>query len=345
MNNKQNNVSRNALDTQRQQSNSAYSGFMPGLGTDLNNARTNSSGLRQELLNKYSDQNFLPSGMKPNANGWFDLPAAQGGDYSKASGVYSNFAENGGVNRDDFNPALESYKGFMKTGGVDSTGIRRAADVILPSFYEAYKRNAQNRASIQGGFNPGFDEQMAEIGRQQGREGFNAKRQSEGDIARLEQQGRMFGTSGYGDLMSGITGMEQSGKLAGARGLESVAGAADAAGARSQSLQLALAQMYQNAKQDQASGLKDVYGQDRADSNSAISQWLAAQSGRSGNDLSNLGIRSNIRDRSIWDVVPGLVGAAGGIASGFAGMPSGIAPMRGKGQYNPYAFNYTPPMV
>src|ERR1044072_8533730 len=172
MNNKQNNANRNLLDSQRRQSEAAYNQIQPGIANDANIARNNASGLRSDLISRFSDENAcLPKGMMPNEKGWFDLPSGGGGgDYSQAEGGYSKLAETGGVNRADFDPSLNSYQDFIKTGGVDPTALRQRATAIIPSFYEAYKRNAQNRASIQGGFAPGFDEQMAEIGRQQGRE-------------------------------------------------------------------------------------------------------------------------------------------------------------------------------
>lgn len=325
MNNKQNNVNRNLLDTQRTGADTAYNGFLPGIGADVSTARQNANSLRPDLIAKYSNNNnFLPAGMTPNAKGWFDIPGGGGGDYSQAAGGYSKFAETGGVNREDFNPALDSYKDFMKSGGVDPTALRQRATAIIPSFYDAYKRNAATRASVQGGFAPGFDAQMAEIGRQQGREGFNASRQVEGDIADKIQQGRMFGTSGYGGLMTNITGMEQQGKLAGLGGLTNIAQAGDANAARQQQLQLAMAKMYQEGGLSSAAGLSNIYGQDLASKNTGISQYLAGLGGMTGNQLGNLGIRSSIKDRGFdWGKALGVLGGIAGGGGNFGGNAAG----------------------
>lgn len=308
MSNKQNNATRERLDTQYTDTNKQYSDFINNL--DVKGSRDRDSALRGQIQARYTDNNnFMPTGMTPGANGWFDINSMPGGgggggggaDFSNARTGYQNFADTGGVNRKDFDPALDSYKGFMANGGVDATALRQRATAQIPAFYTAYKNAAARRSNVQGGYSPGFDSQMAELGRQQGREGFNASRQVEGDIADKVQQGKMFGTTGYGGLMSNITGMEQQGKLAGLGGLKDIGTTegswAEARAGRNQQMQQFLLNQYQGGGMESARGLQNLYSSQGGESEQSMRAWLAAMGGRSSNDLGNLGIRSNIKGK------------------------------------------------
>src|SRR5688500_7089625 len=99
----------------------------------------------------------------------------------------------------DAGSARGAQEEFCKTGAGDANAMRRA-NTMIPAFYDAYKSSAARRANTQGGYSPGFDAQQAEIGRQAGREGFNSARQTEGDIARLTQSGRLAGAGGLTNL-------------------------------------------------------------------------------------------------------------------------------------------------
>lgn len=342
MNNKQNNVNRGLLDTQRNDVNNQYSEFLKGAGGRLNTSYGNADSLRNEIQNRYTNNNnFMPSGMTPNSSGWFNLPDegpvgyAAGGDYSGAKAGFNKFAETGGVNRGDFDESIGSFRNFISNGGLgegEANALRARATAAVPSFYNNYKQSLQRRANTQGGYSPGFDAQMAEIGRQAGREGFNASRQVEGDIAEKTIQGRQFGTSGLAQLMSAITGMEQSGKLAGLSGLKGIgdseqsnsqfnAGLGESRRARNQGAQLDLARMYQSGGQANASGLQSLRNSQDGDVGQGLQAWLSGQNAASGNSLQNIMARLGIKDRSWIDLLPQLLGGASGIVSGFAGGP------------------------
>lgn len=347
MNNKQNNNNRTLLDAQRGNVGGQYQDFISGARRDVDQARGDDKNLRDDLYNRYtSNNNFMPTGMTPNSKGWFDLPedasgigsgSAAGGDFSQAKAGYGKFAETGGINREDFNPALDSYKGFMSNGGVgasEADAWRHRATSMVPAFYDKFKNSLQRRSNVQGGYSPGFDSQMAEIGRQAGREGFEASRGVEADIADKMQQGRMFGTSGYGSLMSDITGKEQSGRLAGLGGLKGIgdseqsnsqfnAGLGEQRAGRNQQMQQFLQEMFSSGGKANAAGLQGLYSSAPGASGQAQGNLLSGLGGMSQNDLSNLAMRLGIKDRSWMDLLPALTGVAGSAFGAFSNPSSG----------------------
>lgn len=324
------NQNRSLLDTQRNTSNAGYDEFLGSVKGNYADTIKNSNALRSQIQEKYTNSNnFMPAGMSPNANGWFNLPpgsSAAGGNYGSARTGFEDFSKTGGINRADFAPALDSYKNFITSGGLgeeDKNALRARAGSAIPSFYNAYKNSAKRRANVQGGYAPGFDSQMAELGRESARQGFEANRQVEGDIVDKVQQGKEFGTSGYGTLMSDVAGKEQSGRLAGMHGLTDIAGLEQAnnqfnAGQNNQ-MQMSLADMYQRGGITSAAGLKDLYGTAPGDVGQMYQNWLAGMGGRNQNELANLGLRSNIKGTD-WTKWLGLLAGGGG---GF-GNPGGF---------------------
>lgn len=351
MNNKENNKNRGMLDASRSGIGGQYQNYVNAAGGRLQQDTNNADSLYSQIRNSYSDNNnFMPQGMSPNSKGWFDLPSegtggfgAAGGDYGAAKAGYGKFAETGGINRGDFDPALDSYKDFIKTGGIGESqaqALRARGTAGIPAFYGAYKNALSRRSNVQGGYSPGFDSQMAEIGKQAGREGFNASRQIEGDIIDKQLQGRQFGTSGFGNLMGNITGMEQSGKLAGLGGLKGIgdseqsnsqfnAGLSESRAGRNQQMQQFLMDMYSSGGKTNASGLSALRSSSDGTLNNSNNNLLAGLGGMSANELQNLAMRLGIKDRSWMDLIPGLVGAGGAVMSGFGGL--GAQPFGPKG--------------
>lgn len=360
MNNKQNNTNRGLLDTSRQRTGGQYEDFINKTRTSHDTNVGDDKNLRDTIYDQLmSGNNYMPGGLTPNASGWFDLQGGSangssgsggnvaGGDYSAAKSGYGKFAETGGVNRDDFNPALDSYKGFINNGGIgemDAQALRTRATAGVPAFYNKYKSALQRRSNVQGGYAPGYDAQMKEIGRDAAREGFEASRQVEGDIVDKRLQGRQFGTSGFGNLMSGITGMEQSGKLAGLGGLKSIgdseqsnsqfnAGLDETRSGRNQAMQQFLMDMYSSGGKAKASGLQNLYSSTPGASSQSGSQLLGGINSSSGNELNNIMARLGIKDRSFMDILPQLIGMGGGMLPGFGGMGTG------GGKSQPYRYD------
>lgn len=293
--------------------------------------------LREQVRSRYSNDGAgMPS---QNASGWYDLPdsgsggggSAAGGDFSGAKGVYQNFADTGGAG--DYAKASAGYDDFASGGGVDATALRNRSTAMIPFFYNNYKQSAQRRSNVQGGYSPGFDAQQAEMGRQAGREGFEASRQVEGDIADKVQQGRMFGVSGQGSIASQISGN----RLQGAGGLTSIggmeqqnnqfnAGLGESRAARNQGAQMDLLRLRQNSRQFNSTGLANLQSQGVDDSTRRRAMYLQGVGAQQGNNLSNIGQRTQIQDRDWLNTIMQGAGAAGGIMTGVGAMrprPSG----------------------
>lgn len=329
MSNKQNNQNRSLLDQQRNQTNQQYSQVNSVNQNAAGGFANNAASTRQSVIDRYSNNNnFLPGGMSPNSQGFFDTSGAAssgGGDFSGAKTGYDEASKTGLINRGDFAPALDSYKGMMGgLGAAQQQALRSRATSQIPSFYDAYKSNLARRQNVQGGYSPGFDAQSAEIGRQAGREGFNASRQAEGDIIDKSNQLAEFGTQGYGNLASDIAGKEQSGRLAGLGGLTNIGGMEQQnnqfnAGQKN-ALQQQLINLYSQGGQANAQGMANVNAQDVNQYQNSIGNWLQGLGGQSNAALQNLELRSNIQDKHWYDYATQLAGSAGAGFAGLAGM-------------------------
>lgn len=180
----QNKQNRRIIDDETSRMNREYdalTGFARGPNNDFGEGRETSSRARAE-------QGF---------SGGASYSPGGGGYASAAGGPNVNFTAAG---LGDYGSARSGYEEFAANGGVDAASIRNRTSAMIPAFYDSYKDNAKRRANTQGGYSPGFDAQMAEIGRQAGREGFNASRQVEGDIAEMVQAGRLQGLGGLTNL-------------------------------------------------------------------------------------------------------------------------------------------------
>ena len=330
-NNRQNNANRQLLDTERQRSNTQYNQFNTQQQEDSNTYRTNTADTRQGVIDRYSNNNnFLPPGMAPNSSGFFSAPPgiqSAGGDFGSAKTGYQKLADTGGVNRADFDPALDSYKEFMKTGGVSEGAadvLRQRALGQVPAFYNQYKNSLARRQNVQGGYSPGFDAQQEEIGREAGRQGFQASRQVEGDILDRRLQGAEFGTSGYGNLMSDITGREQTGKIAGLGGLTNIGGMeqqnSQFNAGQMNDFQRQMIDAYQRGGITNAAGLAGVHAQDVGQYQNARSGLLQGIGGQGAQNLNNINSRNAIQDTHWYDRLPGLLGGAGGFFGGLGGI-------------------------
>lgn len=229
----------------------------------------------------------------------------------------------------DTGSARGTYENFSQTGGVDATALRQRATAQIPSFYAAYKSNAARRANTQGGYSPGFDAQQAEIGRQAGREGFNASRQVEGDIADKVMQGRLAGASG----LMGLGGMETqnnqfntSGQFSAAEGN---ANRRQSAGQFDAGMGLDWARLGQQDRQFGADfnegnrrfnsqGIAGMYGMDQDAYNNNQANYLRGIQGRQG-AAQNL-IFNRTEPTSRFDsLVSGLSGLGGSLLGNFGG--------------------------
>lgn len=329
-NNKNNRTNRGLLDTERNRANQDIGGYNETQRQRSDEFYNNAADTRQQVLNRYTNNNnFMPTGMAPNSQGFFDTSGmlkTASADFSKPKAGYEEASKTGLINRGDFSPALESYRGFMTGGGLsegDVSNMRYRATSQIPEFYKSLKNTMARRANVQGGYSPGFDAGNEELAREASRGSYDAARKSEADIAGLIQQGREFGTAGYGNLMSDIAGKEQGGRLAGLSGLTGIAGQeADLSrfnASQGNALQQQLLDMYQRGGIESARGISDVNARDVGQYENAMGSRLAGIQGRAGMNLNNLGQRSSIQDRGFLDYLPGLLGGAGAIFGGLQG--------------------------
>lgn len=338
--NTQQNQNRSLLDEQRNRVSGSYNPLINQGMTDYNKSKDEDNTLRQSIQDRYSNPNsFMPAGMTPNESGWFNSPYSgqsdgkftggasfdPTGDFASARKGYQGFADTG--NAGDFEEARGAYRDFVNNGGIgegDAQAMRSRATDQIPAFYDAYKNSAARRANTQGGYSPGFDAQMAELGRQKGREGFAASRQIEGDIASMRQGGREFGASGLGNISGQISGN----RLAGLGGLTNIgqagqqnaqfnAGLGESNLARNQAFQGHLADLYSSNQRAGAAGLQNLYSSTPGASGQQYQQLMQALQGMYGNQLSNLGIRSGINNKSFdWSRLAGLAGGIPGFGGG-----------------------------
>lgn len=322
MNNNNNKQNRQLLDRERGMSNQQFNVGADNALAQFRTSMGNSSGLRENLLAQYENPDAWMGGVKPNAAGWFDLssmPGAGGGgaDFGSAKAGFQRFADTGG--RENFDEALGGYRTMAGGHVPNADAIRYRATSAIPSFYDKYKTNLARRANVQGGYSPGFDSQTAEIGRQAGREAFNASRMAEADIADRQSDAMKFGISGIGNISS----MINSGQLSGLSGLKDIAATegslAESAAGRNQGMQQFLMGLKGQSQRDAIAGKEAMYRGDRGEMSDFLSKYLQAISGRSGTALQNLGTRSNIQDRSWMDLIGPMAGLGSSIFTGFGG--------------------------
>lgn len=266
--NKQN---RTLLDTARTQNQQVMNPYMQQATKDLSTARDQSNELRGQIINAY---NTLPGA----GGGAASVDFNSIGDYANARNVYQRFADTGGLTDSDI------------------SNLRYRATSTIPSFYENYKNTLARRANVQGGYSPGYDAQMAAIGRDSARQAYEASRDAE----------------------AGITTLRNQGQLQGAGGLMNIGNAA--LGAATTNAQLQNDAMSRNAQLQaaRASGLASLYSATPGGYNSAMENYLRGAGQLSDADLQALGLRSNIRDRSWLDAIPGMVGAGAAVASAYS---------------------------
>jgi len=296
--------------------------------------------LRNEIHDKYS-KGFMPEGLKPGANGFFDLSSLRSsggfggghaafdptGDYASARKGYQQFADTGG--RENFGNSEAAFKGFLNDGGIgegEASVIRSRAADSASSLYNNLKAQNVRRRSVQGGYSPGFDAQQASATREAGRGAAEALRLQEGDIIGRRQQGREFGATGLGNVDSAV----QSGKLSGLGGLSNIGESAtrnsqfnasldDAASGRELGFQKDLLDLYSDSGKAGAGGLLNLYNSAPGDVEQLLKYTLGGLNAQSGTNLQNLGLRSNIQDKGFMDYLGPLLGAGGAVFGGLGG--------------------------
>lgn len=351
-NNKQNKQNRGLLDTQRNDTNTAYNRYLDSFRGRIEPAINESEGLRSQIRDKYT-QGFLPPGLKPGANGFFDLSGLETGgghaafdptgDYGSARKGYQGFADTGG--RENFGNSEAAYKGFLNNGGIGegeaAVARSRAAD-SASSLYNNLKSQQTRRRSLQGGYAPGFDAQQASASREAGRGSAEALRLEEGDIIGRRQQGREFGASGLfgvdssvqGGKLSGLGGLSQIGDAA-TRNAQFNAGLDDNAASRKLGFQKDLLDLYSDSGKTGAAGLLNLYGSAPGDVGQYLQYGLGGLNAQASNSLNNIGTRAGIQDKSWMDYLGPALGLGASALGAFGGLGAGADATRNNGVNSP----------
>lgn len=350
-NNKSNKQSRGLLDQSRNRQMDDFSRYLDSFRGRIEPGLNEAQGLKNQIRDKYT-QGFMPEGLRPGADGFFDLSALEKGggfggggaafdptgDYASARKGYQQFADTGG--RENFGNSEAAFKGFLDNGGIgegEAAVLRSRAADSASSLYNNLKAQNIRRRSVQGGYSPGFDAAQKEATREGGRSAAEALRLQEGDIVGRRQQGRQFGASG----LYGVDSSVQGGKLSGLGGLSNIgesatrnaqfnAGLGDAAAARKLGFQRDLLGMYQDSGKASAGGLLNLYNSAPGDVGQLLQYGLGGLNSQYGLANQNLGTRGQIQDRSWMDFIPAGLGLAGSI---FGSMGGGYNPSDRNGGY------------
>lgn len=312
--------------------NRGYGNFTGAALSNLDAANAGNQGLRNQISTLYGNIAQGPSvpGMQSfNNTGWFNLPGSmrkdtqtgelvpnENSDFNVARRGFSNIANTGGFDRGNLTDAISRYRTFSDTGGFgtgEEDAIRRSASAPVSAYYQGLKNDLARRQNLQGGYLPGFDESMAEMGREASRRGYEASTDAEARLAGMRQQGRLTGLGGLADVSSRVAGLEQQGRLAGTQGLFGL-------GATELDAQLNMAGMFDRNRLAGAEGLSRLYGTAPAET----AMWLdASLSGLGGgaNAASNfLGMRAQYNpNRSVMDRIMQGAGIGGGILGAYLG--------------------------
>lgn len=264
--------------------------------------------LRSEVLNSYR---MNSNGISASRTGGDRMGGSSyGGDVNWTDAAMGNTGS-----------ARGTYEDFSRGGGVDVNAMRRA-NTVIPSFYDAYKRNAQRRSNVQGGYSPGFDAQAAEMGRQAGREGHESSLRTEGDIARLVQSGRMQGAAGLtglGAMESDMNRFNTSGRFSAEEGnANRRQGASQFDRGFDEDSRRWESEFGEGNRRFNAQGLAGVYGMDNDNYRNNIDDYFRGAAGRSGNAQSL--IYNRTEPQSNFDKYAGMaVGIGGSLLGSFSG--------------------------
>jgi hypothetical protein len=98
-----------------------------------------------------------------------------------------------------FNEGLGGYSEFANTGGwsdPQKANYMRQATSNIPSFYGQMRNQAQQANRVQGGYAPGMNASMRNLGREQASAAQGASREAQLGLQNQVNQGRQFGISG-----------------------------------------------------------------------------------------------------------------------------------------------------
>lgn len=292
-----------AADASRQR----YEHILGGIGSDVANAREADNVLRGNITDR-----LLTGGPQRNKQGWFDLPI--GNDlYGQRlrSGLLTQAHGGPGFGHDQ--SAIDMWQNWRDTGGMDDRtveGMRRAGSHVVPGIYNNLKNQMERRRVIQGGYSPGYDANTAALARDASREASRATDESEGTIAGMRHQGKMFGASGFDSYLKGMRNADIQQRQFGLSGLSDLEG-------RNLSAQLQMG----NDELARTNSLLGLYGAAPGATNAAYTNAFRGMGGLDDSSLNYMQLLAGMNPkRSVWDTIFKGAGAAGGLLTGFGAM-------------------------
>jgi hypothetical protein len=198
--------------------------------------------------------------------------------------------------------------------------FRARTTASIPGFYDAMRRNLNNRMAVSGGYGPGFDAASMSLAREQARAGSAAALESEGHLQDSIREGRRWGSETgaanerviFGNQERALQQLIQRRNAARARG--------DAAAAREFSQQMAIL----DALRETAG---ESYGTD-------YDRLQLAGMGQ-GLSAANAHMQNN-PNRSIWDRIAQVGGAAAGLIPVFSSLGGSKRGSASPAYYDPY---------
>jgi hypothetical protein len=117
----------------------------------------------------------------------------------------------------EMNKAMQGYSGFADTGGFSSddlTNMRSRALSPVQSVYNNMQNEMSRQKNIQGGYSPNFNAASAKMRAGTSQQMSDVLQQVNGEIARMQQQGKLSGLQGLGGLSAADTEFGQNAQIA-----------------------------------------------------------------------------------------------------------------------------------
>lgn len=166
-----------------------------------------------QITNQQNDT-FIP--MTQNAqNNSINANARGFEDYDRLMGSYNNLKfdpfvpiANTSVNygrTPELSNSFDQYKNFADTGGfspTDINSIRERGISPIRSVYQNINNELSRQRALQGGYSPNFGAVSSRLAREGSGQIADQVNNTNAQLAEMIQQGKMFGTQGYGNLSS-----------------------------------------------------------------------------------------------------------------------------------------------
>ena len=286
-------------------------GFGGGmLGRDIEDARTFSTGMRNEAANAFRNLGQNGPGFSRMAGGGYAIPSGP-----EAGRMYAglNRLATGGADTPFAQESVDMWSNFRDTGGIDAgmrNDMRRAATQVIPSFFRNMQEDMDRRRTLQGGYSPGYDAGSANMARDATLRASEASERAEGDIAKMVAQGKQFGTQGLENFFARYGDTYNRGKEFGLSGLMNLEN-------QNAQNQIQLANMDRSNQVAGAQGLAGLYSAAPGALNSAYGNFFDAMRGQDAASLNYINSRYGANPQTDWwGRVTGLMGGVGGLMTG-----------------------------